>query len=343
MDKMNGGSRQYYLDVIRIIACLMVMLMHSPSIYSVDNPTSFFNSGISYFTQPCIGLFFMVSGALLIPTSLRFSEFLRKRFGRVICPTIFWTIVYLILRMTFKGFGSSSIIIKALLSIPFSAQGSGVLWFMYVLIGFYLIIPVISPWIKQSNKREIGFYILLFVISSLYPFIGKLLFLRVGTGNILYYFSSYGGFFILGYYLSRYRVEISLKYLCIIYVMCLLLPIAFIYTENTDDFWRMVNYLSFPVVLMCVLIFEAAKRASKYLDKFSQKTLAIISKLSSLSFGVYLIHIAVMEYFLWNMPFIINIPSYPLQTFIIWGLTTLISTLLVWLISKLRFAKYIIG
>ena len=65
--------------------------------------------------------------------------------------------------------------------------------------------------------------------------------------------------------------------------------------------------------------------------------------MSQLSFGVYLIHIAVMRYFIWNQSIIINIPSHIAQTLIIFTLTTLISTLIVWLISKLPFAKYIIG
>lgn len=58
-------ERDLSLDIIRIIACVMVVIMHSPMPSSRAN--GLFLSSLSYFTAPCIGLFFMVSGALLLP------------------------------------------------------------------------------------------------------------------------------------------------------------------------------------------------------------------------------------------------------------------------------------
>ena len=34
---------------------------------------------------------------------------------------------------------------KVLLSIPFATQGHGILWFMYTLIGLYIVSLIISP------------------------------------------------------------------------------------------------------------------------------------------------------------------------------------------------------
>lgn len=59
-------QRDITLDMLRIIACMMVVLMHSP-IPSSNNANGLLLSSVSYFTAPCIGLFFMVSGALLLP------------------------------------------------------------------------------------------------------------------------------------------------------------------------------------------------------------------------------------------------------------------------------------
>lgn len=58
-------QRQIHLDILRIIACLMVVLMHSPMLRS--DASGLLYSGCYYLTSPCIGLFFMVSGALLLP------------------------------------------------------------------------------------------------------------------------------------------------------------------------------------------------------------------------------------------------------------------------------------
>ena len=56
-------NRVYELDILRVLACLMVICMHAP--YPKEGANGLFLSTLSYFTAPCIGLFFMVSGALL--------------------------------------------------------------------------------------------------------------------------------------------------------------------------------------------------------------------------------------------------------------------------------------
>lgn len=58
-------QRDFSLDLMRTLACVMVVLMHSPM--QTDSANSLILSSLSYFTAPCIGLFFMVSGALILP------------------------------------------------------------------------------------------------------------------------------------------------------------------------------------------------------------------------------------------------------------------------------------
>ena len=120
--------RDVALDVIRIIACLMIVLMHSP-MSGLGTP-GFVLCGISYLTASGIGLFFMVSGALLLkrdserPFGTR--KFLMKRFSKILLPVVFWTLI---------GWGLEWCgIDNAELSI---------LWFMYSLVGMYLLTPVL--------------------------------------------------------------------------------------------------------------------------------------------------------------------------------------------------------
>lgn len=232
---------------------------------------------------------------------------------------------------------------KSLMSIPFSAQGTGVLWFMYALIGFYLIIPIISPWLQKATSKEVLLYISLFLISTTYPFLNQIVNLDSSTSNILYYFASYGGYFLLGWYMEHFGLHVRWRYLCLAYAAMLALPAVFLICGEREYFWQMINYLSFPVVIMAIFWFATGQKLSGFFDKMSARIKSIIALMSQLSFGVYLIHIAVMRYFIWNQSIIINIPSHIAQTLIIFTLTTLISTLIVWLISKLPFAKYIIG
>ena len=54
-------QRILYLDVIRVVACLMVIVMHAP--ISGDGAMTHgpFLVFASYLTAPCVPLFFMVS------------------------------------------------------------------------------------------------------------------------------------------------------------------------------------------------------------------------------------------------------------------------------------------
>lgn len=54
------------IDILRIIACLMVVLMHSPMPGDGAVENGAFLTAMSYLTSPCVPLFFMVSGALLL-------------------------------------------------------------------------------------------------------------------------------------------------------------------------------------------------------------------------------------------------------------------------------------
>ena len=80
--------RYVFLDVIRLVACLMIVLMHSPM--PGLNTLGIVLCGISYLTAPGIGLFFMVSGALLLKRNVdnpfETRIFLQRRFIKILIP-----------------------------------------------------------------------------------------------------------------------------------------------------------------------------------------------------------------------------------------------------------------
>ena len=89
---MTPSPRDVSLDLLRVTAIAMVVLMHSPIAGSAPGAVL---ATLSYLTAPCIGLLFMVSGALLLGNQSVASDFLRRRFGKIVVPTLFWTVFYL--------------------------------------------------------------------------------------------------------------------------------------------------------------------------------------------------------------------------------------------------------
>ena len=64
---------------------------------------------------------------------------------------------------------------------------------------------------------------------------------------------------------------------------------------------------------------------------------------SNLSFGIYLIHIAVMHNFLWKLEWIQNISNYYIQWAVIVILTFALSWSICYILYCLPFGRYIIG
>lgn len=327
MDK----ERIAYLDVIRIVACVMVVLMHSPM--PDCGAPSLALTGISFVTAPCIGLFFMVSGALLLPTSLSMKEFYKRRLSKVVFPTLIWTFTYLLVKIIN---GSITVAMSSVvLSIPFSAQGNGILWFMYVLIGLYLITPIISPWLAKASKNEIELVLGLWGISLLYPILSRVITVNEGNTGILYYFTGYAGYYILGYYLNHYKPRVGI----IASLLMILIPIIAcgisIHLYQDLDFYRYFWYLSIFVVSMACGWFCL-------LSKISVREVRLLTVASSLSFGIYLSHILIMRSFIWKLCDYLNF-GWPLQIVFTIIMTLVLSFVLAYLLSMLPLGKYFVG
>ena len=336
---MTQSSRIYYLDVIRVLACLMVVMMHAPVpggglSGSVIVP-------ISMATAPCIGLFYMVSGALLLPTKERGIVFVKKRLGKVVWPILFWTLVAIVINGFTIGWMSVPEMMRTILSIPFSVQGHGVMWFMYVLVGLYLAAPVISPWIERASRKELLFYLVLWGITLCYPILKLVLDINDSETGILYYFCGYIGYFLLGYYLNRYGIGKS-------WFALLLLPIPFIVygifyaIGNKLNIYEMFWYLSIFCAMMCYSWFTIIRNSSNWIDSWRDDARRFLVLFSNCTFGIYLMHIFVMRNFLWDTCHIANLGGF-LSFAVSFGGTLLISLVLTILISHLPGAENIIG
>lgn len=325
------GSRDIRLDILRVISMTMIVFMHAPLPGSAPG---YVLSGLSYLTAPGLVLFFMISGALLLGNSLSTKEFLKRRLTKVVFPTLFWSFFYLAYTTVVgHGFDSKELLMDVL-SIPFSAQGHGVLWFMYALVGLYLLTPILSRWLKNASKQEVEFYLLLWTITLVYPYLKLILKINESDSGILYYFTGYAGYFLLGYYLYHFY-RFKLWHIVAALVAYVLVP-AILYGGHFEfDFYSMLWYLSLPVASMALVWFVLINK----LPRFQNMALVMASKLS---FGVYFVHVFVLRAVLWHVDLICKLPGI-LQILVLSLSTLAISYFVSWLISKLPFSKYIIG
>ena len=236
---------------------------------------------------------------------------------------------------------------RAIVSIPFSVQGHGVLWFMYTLVSLYLLAPVISPFLVRSSEKEIRFYLILWGVALCYPWLKAWLGIDESPTGILYYFTGYAGYFVLGYYLKTYQPKIHPILSLLLIVVPVIALAVYAYTghghwQSSGRFW----HLSIFMVMMCIGWFNLIKLTCNKLNNWlmeKQSRYNFLVTFSNCSFGIYLIHIFIMRYILWHIDFIVFGLGGIGQIVMTWLLTISISFLLTYAISYLPFSEYIIG
>lgn len=337
-------ERLWHADVVRVVACVMVVLMHSPM--PGDKLIPIFTSGLTYMTMPCIGLFFTLSGFLLLPVSVQPSEssgWVVKRVKKFLWPLILWSLVYLLVsgKLLSNDFGT---IVHTLCSIPFAPQ-EGMLWFMYVLIGLYIVAPIISPWLQEIDKNTLKCYLGIWGFSLLIPYITPLVGIREGVYGMFYYVSGFLGYFLMGYYLRKYDIRINVwkSILGISFCMVMYAIYKVMLEEKGWDWGEVFSYLSIDNPFLVICWWNILRPISNCLSKSKDSVKKVILTTSNLAFGVYLGHILVMRYGLWKLSFIQQIDNYVFQTIVVFVLSFLGTLLLGYVISLTPWGHYIIA
>ena len=293
----------------------------------------------SLLTAPGIGLFIMVSGALLLPVELPTKVFLKKRFGKIVGPTVFWTAFYFLVAIYTDRVNLSEGL-YSFLSIPFGPQFNGVLWFMYMLAGLYLLAPILSAWLRSATKRECRFYLCLWLITLCYPLVRSVLIVNESYSGVFYYFSGYVGYFLLGYYIRMYvkteSIWRSFLFFLIPITLATLLKILKMQVPFYDVFW----YLSAFTVMMCAAWFLLAKRIRIVYDE-TVGWHKIVALVSNCCFGIYLVHLFIMRSIIWKWTWLYDMGI--MQIMLVTLMTFIGSFVVTWLISFLPGAQYIIG
>lgn len=324
-------KRQLSYDCIRIVACIMVVLMHSESA-GIGTP-GLLLCGLNFVTSPCIGLFFMLSGALLLNNAQNnkqaysLSEHLRKRMPRLVIPLAFWLVAGEILNRV------------GLYNVE-----SSILWFMWPLIGMYLLVPILSRWLNAASRSEEEFYLGIWSLSLLYPWIRLCCPLYITDSSWLYYFSGYLGYFVLGHFLAKYRLQkreiTSLIVLSCLF--CLLAPLGVLYAGIDVSFQDLFWYLSPSSVLQCIIWFVLFQHIESWLQNRGVRFKSVVVSLSSLTFGIYLTHTLFMSSWLWShvRDFVIY---GPLQILVCSGISFAFSALLTYLLLNVPYMRKTVG
>ena len=230
----SNGKFPLPVDLIRTVAITLVLLYHV-----VNEPATQTMTGTQYFVYwwsnaaflslavMGVPLFVMLSGALLLrpeKTHEPIIVFLKKRLSRIAVAFVFWSVIYFawnafINNVALTPYG----ILEELLNGGAYKQ----FWFIYLIIGLYLITPILRVLVAHADRRILRYMaILWFVGVALVPLLHLLTGLQISVD--FFVFGGFLGYFILGTYLMG--TKISTKTAKIALAAGFLMTLAGLYT-----------------------------------------------------------------------------------------------------------------
>lgn len=320
---MNELKRERidYLDTLRVIACFLVVLCHVGDYYAASGVDGTFGiawSKLITFTRPCVPLFILLSGTLLLPLKRAPGIFLKRRFTRVVVPFLIWSVLYVFFPLPSETIfggppnaftGEMNIYAYNLMMIPMNFTASNVhFWFLYSIIGLYLFMPIVSPWIEKASRKELLGVLSIWGVTLFFPYI-RMWFPQIhgecdwNTHGMLIYFSGYFGYIVLGYFLHHHNKLSPIKS-CAIGAALFVVGYYLTYKGLWHDIGRLnsqkvaevngagwvtietcIGYLSINVAMMTAGVFMFFQKLS--LPKILTK---VMNEVSKLSFGLFLVH-----------------------------------------------------
>ena len=369
-----------WLDVVRFIAMFTVVCCHctdpfnfypgtAPNIGEIKLWGAIYGSVL----RPCVHLFVMITGALLLHVRGDASTFYKKRIPRVFYPFLIWSVLYNLFPWITGLLGlnpqiildffpyageevmrqSFSVSLEYILMIPFNFSILAVhMWYIYLLIGLYLYLPVFSAWVEKASERAKLMFLLAWGVTLLLPyyyqFVSNYLWGTCSWNSfgMLYAFAGFNGYLLLGHYLKN--LEWSLKKTLTIGIPMFAVGYAVTFLgfrhitalpEYTDEMLELFfTYCSLNVVMMTIPVFMLAKKVKVNSERMKKA----LANLTVCGFGIYMIHyfftgpsVVLMRAI--DMPIGLQIPVAAILAFAVsWGL--------VWLIYRAgKVAKYIVG
>lgn len=289
--------RFHYLDSMRIISMCAVVVIHtaaqywsSTSVYSFEwSIYNLYDSAMRW----AVPVFVMISGAIFLNPrkELTIKRIYSKYILRIIIIILFWGLLYAAISSPPTELSLVSIwqFTKVVL------LGHYHMWFLYMIIGLYIITPLLRC-ITHGEQLTRYFLAIALIINSIIPFvtafehfgiindINDKLLLRLPIGYSLYY--------VLGHWLNSHP-EIFRKGWGVT-LFFIGFALSFGLTEATalyagEPSQRFYEYLSLPVVFESIGVFLIGRNALH-----NPKHARSINLLSNCSLGVYLVHILVL-------------------------------------------------
>ena len=302
-------KRIFWADSIRVLSIFMVVLIHTSAqvLYywgEVSTVSWQFANILNSFSRISVPLFVMLSGAFLLNKKENTKQFLEKRIPRIIVPWMVWGTIQLVVMNNF----SLSQITNNELATTFAENYFGGFWFMSMILGIYLLTPIIKPYIQKATKFEWKYMLSGWIIfASLIPTLNEVAGINISFSLPIWI--QYLGYFIAGYFLTH-KIKISNKFKNELYALFFMstaltiLGTTSFTLQNNYLFEGLYSYTNIFVVLASlsgfIFLKDIFEKINKKNFKYVKQLKVIkpkITKISTASFGIFLSHALILKLF----------------------------------------------
>lgn len=347
----DSSKKINWIVYLRVFATINVILVHISThiVYQYGDISTFdwwvgnLYESMSRFPVP---VFLMITGALYLPRDIQLKPFLLDRCKRIVPPFLFWSIIYItynLLSEISKGADYSFLDVISFSYYELINKASFHLWYIYLLIGMYLLTPVLSRWIRNCTEKEIIYFLSIWFVTL---FIGNEITYKYFPKINLTYFTGPIGYFVLGHYLFSRPLEKNknigkISWLFIIVGILVTAIGTYLVALKRGELNELFyDTLTPNIFLLAVGIFLLFK--SKLHEKTTQVP-RVIAFINKYSYGIYLSHILILTLIsnAFGSKLLLNAPLIGIPAFSV--LCLIISLSIVFLINKLPLGKYISG
>ena len=302
-------EKNYRIELARAIACVMVIGIHTSNYYSraygeISNGDYIFSIIINGICRVSVPLFFMISGYLLIPEVLLIRKSV-KRAWNTFCVLALWSGIYYVWNWLYCGEGYN---FMKLFQSPIKKH----LWFLYAILGMYVILPFIQCMMKHMPDLLMRYFAFLWFGFLTLDYIIALYDMKITYEIPLVGDSCYLGYFIMGYIISHTMKKTAIpRWLCYTgAVICIAVTVVATYYGSNRLGIHNEDYFEYRNVLIaaasCLIFYDITsiapgvlaqagimrERTSSQLRDRARNCMQFIAKHS---FTIYLCHVLFLD------------------------------------------------
>lgn len=344
--KNEGINKDWNISCLRLFATISIIWLHTcstlvdnPELYLMsDNQWKFFKASY-HVTSWAVPIFFMITGMLLLnpQKDISVKEIFSKYCSRIFSALFTFGIPFAIIKLYVEeGEFYPAILIKAI-GCVFTNSGFAHFWYLYCLIGIYLLIPLLKLIVNHASKEILLYFLtVMFILLYCVPTISVVIDVNIAFSLPVEYPVFY---VLLGYYLKRYSDNWSASF-CLFGAFALSIVIVLgDYLDIGSDI--LAAYDSPVIAIIAILIFMLFKGFN--MKTLQDKRMDLLWRLDRCCFGVYIIH-PIFIHFTYRMVKItpLHFTLYPLSTIAMFLIFTICSFSISWVVSHIKPFKHIL-